>query len=104
MSILTGRLRDQGATGLMHGAELGLGESVIWVVGLQRRVESIPLARPGVEAQGDLVEIVLAVDRQVRSLGQVLAQQAVSSKAWSWRLLRLWVGAVAVLLVPLLPL
>ena len=49
----------------------------MFVVDLQRGVESVPLPGPGVEAQGDLVEIVLAVHRQVRALGQVLTQQAV---------------------------
>ena len=61
----------------MHGAERGLGESQVFVVDLQRGVESMPLPGPGVEAQGDLVEFVLTVDRQVRALGQVLTQQAV---------------------------
>lgn len=35
------------------------------------------LARPGVEAQGNLVEFGLAVDGQVGSLRQVLPQQSV---------------------------
>ena len=61
----------------MHGAEHGLGESQVFVVDLQRGVESMPLPGPGVETQGDLVELVLAVDRQVRALGQILTQQAV---------------------------
>ncbi len=37
----------------------------------------MPLPRSDVEAQRDLVELVLAVHRQVRALGQVLTQQAV---------------------------
>lgn len=63
----------------MHGAERGLGESSIFVVDLQRRVESVPLPLPGpgVEVQRDLVELILAVHRQVRALGQVLSEQAV---------------------------
>jgi len=36
------------------------------------------VAESGVEAQSDLVEIVLALAGQVRSLGQELAKQAVS--------------------------
>ena len=49
----------------------------MFVVDLQRHVESVPLAEPGVEAQRDLVEIVLAVHRKVGAFGQVLTQQAV---------------------------
>ena len=41
------------------------------------RLEAVRVARPGVQAVGDSVELFLAVDAQVRALGQVLAQQAV---------------------------
>ena len=47
----------------------------MFVVDLQRGVEFMPLPGPSIEAQGDLVEFVLTVDRQVRALGQVLTQQ-----------------------------
>ena len=43
----------------------------------QRRLEGVRGARPGVQAVGDFVEMFLAVDAQVRAIGQVLAQQAV---------------------------
>ena len=61
----------------MHGAERGLGESSMFVVDLQRRVESVPLPGPSVEAQRDLVELIPTVHRQLRALEQVLVQQAV---------------------------
>jgi len=38
------------------------------------------LARSCGEAERDLVELVLAIDRQVRALGQVLAQEPVGPK------------------------
>ncbi len=41
------------------------------------RLEAVRGAWPGVQAVGDSVELFLAVDAQVRALGQVLAQQAV---------------------------
>lgn len=47
------------------------------VVDLQWRAELMALSRSRIEAQRDLVELGLAVDRQVGALGQVLAQQAV---------------------------
>ena len=39
----------------------------------QRRLEAVCGARPGVQAVGDSVELFLAVDAQVRALGQVAA-------------------------------
>ena len=50
-----------------HGSEYG-----------QRRGEVMHGTRPVVEAVGNRIEFLLRVDRQVRTLGQVLAQQAVS--------------------------
>ena len=44
---------------------------------LQRRMPIVRSAWPVVEAVGDGVEFVLAVDRQVGALGQVLAKQAI---------------------------
>ena len=44
---------------------------------LQRRMPIVRSARPVVEAVGDGLEFVLAVDRQVGALGQVLTKQAI---------------------------
>ena len=43
----------------------------------ERRLKAMCGARPYLQAVGDSVELFLAVDTQVRALGQVLAQQAV---------------------------
>lgn len=44
---------------------------------LQRRSPVQGLARSGVEAVGNCIELLLEVDRQVRALGQLLAQQPI---------------------------
>ena len=44
---------------------------------LKRRAERMGCARSAVEAVGDGIEFVLAVQRQVGALGQVLAQQPI---------------------------
>ncbi len=37
----------------------------------------VPLARAAIDLVGNLIELLLAVDRQVRALGQVLAHQSI---------------------------
>ena len=51
------------------------------------RLEAVRGAWPGVQAVGNSIELFLTIDAQVRSLGQVLAQQAVgvlSGAALPW--------------------
>ncbi len=60
----------KGVAGLGDPLQHGLVDSDRWV-------EAVDGARAAVEPVGDRIELLLAVDRQVRTLGQVLAQQAV---------------------------
>lgn len=54
----------------MNRIAVCFGELNMFVVHLQWRSETMALARPGVEAQGDLVKLGLTVDGQVGALGQ----------------------------------
>src|SRR5690554_3273798 len=75
---MTGRCQAPSATAESLKGVAGLGE--LFQHGLvdgDRRVEAVDGARAVVEPVGDRIELFLAVDRQVRALGQVLAQQTV---------------------------